>query len=79
MAVRSKSAHWKLAEIRPRTWDATARAAGFGDAQELLHEVVEAASKTVEATQRELPADFPAEIRDKILEGFLASVRSVAG
>jgi serine/threonine-protein kinase HipA len=79
MAVRSESAHWKLAEIRPRTWDATARVAGFGDAQELLHEVSQTASKAVEATGHELPADFPGEIRDKIFEGFLGSVRSVAG
>lgn len=79
MAVRSKSAHWKLAEIRPRTWDATARAAGFGDAQELLHEVSQAAPRAVESAARDLPADFPAEIRDKIFEGLLGSVRSVAG
>lgn len=79
MAVRSKGAHWRLAEIRPRTWDATARAAGFGDAQDLLHEVSRAAPKAVEATGRDLPAEFPTEIRDKIFEGFLRSVRSVAG
>lgn len=77
MAVRSKSAHWKLSEIRSRTWDATARTAGFGDAQELLHEVVERAPKAVEATGRELPTGFPAEIRDKIFDGFLNSVRTV--
>ena len=79
MAVRSRSAHWKLAEIRARTWDATARAAGLGDAQELLHEVSEAAPRAVEATVRDLPAGFPAEIRDRILDGFLGAVRSLAG
>jgi len=78
MAVRSKNAHWKLAEIRPRTWDATARAAGFGDAQELLREVLETAPKAVEATDRELPSRFPAEIREKIFDGFLRSVRAAA-
>ncbi|MFT3784182.1 MAG: type II toxin-antitoxin system HipA family toxin [Nibricoccus sp.] len=78
MAVRSKSSHWKLAEIRARTWDATARAAGFGDAQALLHEIFQAAPKAVEATSRELPAGFPTEIRDKILEGVLSSVRAMA-
>ena len=78
MAVRSNSAHWKLAEIRPHTWDATARAAGLGDAQGLLHEVSQDASKAVEATGRDLPAGFPAEIRDKIFDGFLASVRALA-
>lgn len=77
MAVRSKSAHWKLSEIRARTWDATARAAGFGDAQELLHEVSQDAPKAVEATEQELPSGFPAEIRDKIFEGFLGSVASM--
>jgi serine/threonine-protein kinase HipA len=79
MAVRSKSPHWKLGEIRPRTWDATAREAGFVDAQALLHEVWQAASKAVEVTGRELPSGFPAEIRDKIFEGFLGSVRSFGG
>ena len=78
MAVRSNSAHWKLAEIRPHTWDATARAAGLGDAQGLLHEVSQDASKAVEATGRDLPAGFPAEIRDKIFDWFQASVRALA-
>jgi serine/threonine-protein kinase HipA len=78
MAVRSKSAHWKLAEIRPSTWDATARAAGFGNADELHNEISQSAAKAVEATERDLPKGFPAEIRDKIFDGILRSVRSHA-
>ncbi|WP_404425929.1 type II toxin-antitoxin system HipA family toxin [Nibricoccus sp. IMCC34717] len=76
MAVRSKSAHWKLAEIRPSNWDSTARSAGFGNSEELHHEISQSASKAVEATDRDLPAGFPAEIRDKIFDGFLRSIRS---
>jgi serine/threonine-protein kinase HipA len=45
MAVRSKSAHWKVSEIRPRSWDAAARFAGLGDATALLDEVLQQAPK----------------------------------
>ncbi len=37
--VRSKNAHWKLADIRPRHWDAVTRMAGLGEAAPLLHEI----------------------------------------
>jgi serine/threonine-protein kinase HipA len=78
MAVRSKSAHWKLAEIRPRSWDAVAKLAGFGDAEAIIREVLDTAPAAVEAVSRDLPAGFPEEIRDKIFQGFLSSVRSLS-
>ena len=77
MAVRSKSAHWKMSELRPKSWDATAKVAGLGGSSELLAEIVAAAPAAVEAVSREITPGFPAEIRDKIFDGFLNSVRSL--
>ena len=77
MAVRSKSAHWKMSELRAHSWDATARGAGLGSGGELLAEIVAAAPSAVEAVNREIKAGFPEEVRDKIFEGFLKAVRSL--
>lgn len=77
MAVRSKSAHWKMSELRARSWDATTRFAGLGDSAELFAEITSAAPRAVEEVSREIKPGFPAQIRDKIFEGFLNAVRSV--
>lgn len=77
MAVRSRNVHWKMSELKPRTWDAIARVAGFGGSAELFHEVVTEAPRAVEAASRETKSGFPSEIRDKILDGFLSMVRAL--
>lgn len=77
MAVRSKSAHWKMSELKPHSWDATARVAGLGGSAELFAEIVEAAPRAVEEVSREIKSGFPEEIRDKIFNGFLKAVRSL--
>jgi len=77
MAVRSKSAHWKMSELRSKSWDATAKFAGLGASTELWAEIVAAAPGAVEAVSREIQPEFPAEIRDKIFDRFLNSVRSL--
>jgi serine/threonine-protein kinase HipA len=77
MAVRSKNAHWKMSELKPRSWDAIARFAGLGGSDELFHEIVTAASRAVEAVNQQTPRRFPAEPRDKILDGFLSMVKAL--
>jgi serine/threonine-protein kinase HipA len=77
MAVRSKSAHWKMSELKARRWDATTRRAGLGDSAELFAEITAAAPRAVEAVNREIKSGFPEEIRDKVFEGFLRAVRSL--
>ena len=77
MAVRSKSAHWKMSELRAHSWNATARLAGLGGGEELFAEIVAAAPGAVETVNREINAGFPGEVRDKIFEGFLKAVRSL--
>ena len=77
MAVRSKSAHWKISDLKAHSWDATARFAGLGSSADLLAEIATAAPRAVEDVNREIKEGFPAEVRDKIFDGFLRSVRSL--
>ncbi len=77
MAVRSSSAHWKMSELKTRSWDATTRIAGLGDSTGLFAEITAAAPRAVEEVDREIKSGFPEEIRDKVFEGFLRAVRSL--
>jgi serine/threonine-protein kinase HipA len=69
MAVRNRSAHWKLKDIQPRHWDAVAREAGFGDAQALLHEVCQQVPAVLTAVNAQLPPGFPVRVSNRILTG----------
>lgn len=69
MAVRSKSAHWKIAEILPRHWDAVARLAGLGTAQTLREELIEALPAVLDQVASQLPPAFPGQVADRIFAG----------
>ena len=69
MAVRNKNAHWKLGEIKARHWEAVSRAAGLGSAMPLLQEIAMQIPQAIESVSREIPAGFPARVRDTIFEG----------
>ncbi len=69
MAVRSKNAHWKLCEIKARHWETVSRSAGLGSATPILQEIAMQIPHAIESVNREIPAGFPALVRDKIFEG----------
>ena len=69
MAVRGKNAHWKLKEIKKSHWDATARAAGLGDASGLLGEIAAQIPRVIQEVIRELPEKFPDELAGAIFSG----------
>jgi serine/threonine-protein kinase HipA len=69
MAVRSKNAHWKLSDIRPRHWDAVAKQAGLSDADRILHELAQQAPRVVTQVASHIPPGFPAQVSDTILRG----------
>lgn len=77
MAVRSKNAHWKLSEIRARHWDSVTRAAGLGSATPLLQEIAMQIPQAIESVNREIPAGFPAVVRDKIFEGLQQTAKGL--
>jgi len=73
MAVRSKNAHWKLAEIKARHWDAVSRAVGLGPALPLLEEIADETPRVIDLVGRGLPDGFPASMADRIFQGLQSS------
>lgn len=78
MAVRSNSAHWKLAEIRPRTWDATARAAGLGVRRSCSTRFPRMPRKRSKPRDAIFRPAFQQRFETRFSMGFLASVRALA-
>ena len=73
MAVRSKSAHWKLNEIHARHWIETARRCGVADMPAILADVVARTPAVIASTEKAPPKGFPPQIADAILAGVRAS------
>jgi serine/threonine-protein kinase HipA len=77
MCVRSKNAHWKLAGIKARHWDAICKSAGLGNADALLGEIAEQLPRVIETMNRELPDGFPSLVSDRIFEGMQQTARQL--
>lgn len=78
MAVRSKNAHWKLKDIRPRHWEGMARAAGLQDAEGLIDEVLTQVPSVLAQVGANLPKNFPMRITDKIFAGIEQQAKVLA-
>ena len=78
MAVRSKSAHWKLCEIKAHHWDAVTRAAGLGKADPLLQQIASATPRAVESVSQQIPEKFPPGLQDRIFKGLQDSAQRIA-
>jgi serine/threonine-protein kinase HipA len=73
MAVRSKNAHWKLSEIKPRQWNTIAAAAGLGDAKSLLEEIAAQTEPAITSVSNRLPRGFPDSVASSIFAGLRES------
>jgi len=69
MAVRSKSAHWKLNEIHARHWIETARRCGVADMRAMLADLVARTPAVIAKIGNALPQGFPSAIADSLLTG----------
>lgn len=70
MALRGKNRHCRLAEIRRRHFEATARACGLGEAVQLLIEDVLAQTpRFVEQVGAALPRGFPGDVFETVARG----------
>lgn len=79
MAVRSRNAHYHLDRIQRRHWNATAHASGVGvDAEPVIGELVAATSGAVASAHAALPAGFPDQVADAILDGVSRSAAKLA-
>lgn len=77
MAVRSKNAHWRLNEIKPRQWNAIAAAAGLGDAESLLEEIVAQIEPAITRVSDRLPRGFPDSVASSIFTGLRESAAAL--
>ena len=78
MCVRSKNAHWKLAEIRARHWTETGKRCGVPDMPALLAEIVETTPAVLDRVAALLPRKFPTAMADSILAGVRRSAKQLA-
>ena len=69
MALRSKSAHWGLADIRGRHWDGVAKLAGLGDARALCDELLVQLPGAIDSVEAQLPPAFPSHVAQAIFDG----------
>lgn len=69
MAVRGKSAHYKLGEIWARHWQELARRSGLPGLWEQLQAMAGTVGEVLQRVEGRLPADFPGSIWEKTAAG----------
>lgn len=71
MAIRSKNAHYRLADIQVRHWRALAQQSGVQDAFSVMVRFVEHVPAALALVEKELPAEFPEQVWTRIRNGVL--------
>lgn len=79
MAVRSRNAHYRLRDICPRHFLATARQCGFGDGMEsIMEDVAQRTPTVIEQVSSMLPKGFPIHVFETITHGLEKSAARLA-
>ena len=79
MAVHSRNAHSKLAEIQRRHWNAVAKDNGLGeDFEPVIQTLIAKAPRVIETVSGRLPTGFPTAVSGPIFDGLLAQVKRLA-
>ena len=74
MALRSKSAHYKLVDIRVRHWQQLAQSSGVEGMWDRMVDLVARMEGAVDAAEAQLPTDFPPMVWNKIRKGTMSQV-----
>lgn len=70
MALRAGNAHYRLADIRRRHWNAVARRLGLGaDFEPHIQALIERTPHAIAQVAATLPPDFPADVAEPIFQG----------
>jgi serine/threonine-protein kinase HipA len=70
MSVAGKNRHRRIADIRRRHWNATARACGITDgAEPWIIELLDRVEPAIAEVQARLPADYPDQVATSIFNG----------
>lgn len=79
LALRGKSKHYRVSEIRRRHFDSTAQACGFGpNMASLIADVVERTPGVVERVGAALPQNFPESLYSVITRGLVRAAKDLA-
>jgi serine/threonine-protein kinase HipA len=75
MALHSKNARYRLAEIQRRHWNEVAKANAVGaDFEDVIERLIAMTPAVIESVQSSLPRDFPAVVADRIFKGLVDQV-----
>jgi serine/threonine-protein kinase HipA len=69
MAVRNKTAHYKLSEVQYRHWEALAARSGVEGAWAAMLNMSRRLDTALTTVAQRLPADFPTQLSDSIFQG----------
>lgn len=70
MAIRAANAHYRMAEIQRRHWNAVAKRNALGiDFEPAIRRIVECTPGVIERVSAQLPPDLPGKVAEPIFEG----------
>ena len=69
VAVRGKTAHYKLAEIQYRHWQLLAQRSGVQDAWQSMVDMTQRLDAALTTVEERLPADFPMQLAQVVFQG----------
>ncbi len=69
MAVRGKTAHYKLSEIQYCHWEDLAKRSAVDGAWEVMQDMTHRLDAALTAVEQRLPADFPMELAHTVFQG----------
>ena len=69
MSVKGKSRHYVWTEIHARHWIETAKRHGIANMNSIIEDLVAKTPAVIEQVRNLLPADFPSQIAETILDG----------
>jgi serine/threonine-protein kinase HipA len=69
MAVRGKTAHYKLSEIQYRHWEALAKRSAVIGAWDAMLDMTHRLDAALTTVEQHLPADFPMELAHTVFQG----------
>jgi serine/threonine-protein kinase HipA len=78
MAIRGKNKHYLFKEIQRRHFTETAKRIGLSEgAESIIEEILRDTPKVISAIQANVPADFPGQVLEPILNGLKSSAKKL--
>lgn len=78
MALRTKNTHYRMCEIQRRHWNEVAKVNAVGtDCESIIEKIISMTPSVIESVRSKLPANFPAQVSERIFNGLQAQVRKL--